>query len=84
MDNKINQGMSLMAAMTAIDFQSVGAGEVGIGAGVGHYVNSEGVAIGVAYAPTDVFRVNAKYSVTTGSIHNSAVAVGATYKFKLR
>lgn len=84
MDNKINQGMSLMAAMTAIDFQNVGAGEVGIGAGVGHYVNSEGVAIGVAYAPTDVFRVNAKYSVTTGSIHNSAVAVGATYKFKLR
>ncbi|MGL6154932.1 MAG: YadA-like family protein [Cetobacterium sp.] len=84
MDSKVNKGMSLMAAMTAIDFQSVDAGEVGIGAGVGHYANCEGVAIGVAYAPTNSFRVNARYSVSTADIHTSAVGVGATYKFKVR
>lgn len=81
LDNKFNQGMSLMAAMTAIDFQSVKQGQIGLGASVGHYVNSQGVAVGIAYAPTDDLKLNAKYSVNTGDISNSAIAVGATYRF---
>ena len=83
LDTKLNQGMSLMAAMTAVDFQTVETGEIGIGFGVGHYTNSQGVAVGIAYAPTDSLIVNAKYSMNTGHTRRSAVAMGATFKFKV-
>ena len=84
LNNKVNRGMSLMAAMTAIDFQNVRAGEIGIGAGLGHFENSEGVAVGAAYAPTENIRINAKYSVSTDNIKTSAIGIGGTIKFKMR
>lgn len=83
-NNKVNRGMSLMAAMTAIDFQNVRAGEIGIGAGLGHFENSQGVAVGAAYAPTENIRINAKYSVSTDNIKTSAIGIGGTIKFKMR
>lgn len=83
-NNKVNRGMSLMAAMTAIDFQNVRAGEIGIGAGLGHFENSQGVAVGAAYAPTENIRINAKYSVSTDDIKTSAIGIGGTIKFKMR
>lgn len=84
LDSKVNRGMSLMAAMTAIDFQDVRAGEVGIGAGLGHFENSQGVAVGAAYAPTENIRINAKYSVSTDDIKTSAIGIGGTIKFRVR
>lgn len=84
LDSKVNRGMSLMAAMTAIDFQDVRTGEVGIGAGLGHFENSQGIAVGVAYAPAENVRINAKYSVATDDIKTSAVGIGGTIKFKVR
>ena len=72
-----------MAAMNAVDFQSVQAGEMAIGAGVGHYGNAQSVALGVAYSPVEDLTVNAKYSVTAGDIDSFAVGAGATYKFKV-
>lgn len=84
LNNKVNRGMSLMAAMTAIDFQNVRAGEIGIGAGLGHFENSQGVAVGAAYAPTENIRINAKYSVSTDDIKTSAIGIGGTIKFKMR
>ena len=84
LNNKVNRGMSLMAAMTAIDFQNVRAGEIGIGAGLGHFENSQGVAVGAAYAPTENIRINAKYSVSTDNIKTSAIGIGGTIKFKMR
>lgn len=84
LDDKLNKGMALMSAMATVDFQDVNAGEIGIGAGLGHYGNSQGVAVGVAYAPSDDFKINAKYSVSTSDVKTSAVGVGAVYKFKVR
>lgn len=84
LDDKVNKGMALMSAMATVDFQDVNAGEIGIGAGLGHYGNSQGVAVGVAIAPSENLRVNAKYSVSTSNIKTSAVGVGAVYKFKVR
>lgn len=84
LDSKVNRGMSLMAAMTAIDFQDVRTGEVGIGAGLGHFENSQGIAVGVAYAPAENVRINAKYSVATDDIKTSAVGIGGTIKFRVR
>jgi len=49
-----------MAAMNAVDFQNVQAGEMAIGAGIGHYGNAKSVALGVAYAPTDDFNLDRK------------------------
>ena len=83
LDEKMNKGFSLMAAMNAVDFQNVQAGEMALGAGIGHYGNAQSVALGVAYAPTDDFNLNAKYSVTAGDVDSFAVGAGATYKFKV-
>ena len=83
LDDKMNKGLSLMAAMNAVDFQNVQTGEMAIGAGVGHYGNAQSVALGVAYSPVEDLTVNAKYSVTAGDADSFAVGAGATYKFKV-
>ena len=83
LDNKMNKGLSLMAAMNAVDFQNVQTGEMAIGAGVGHYGNAQSVALGVAYSPVEDLTVNAKYSVTAGDVDSFALGAGATYKFKV-
>ena len=83
LDDKMNKGLSLMAAMNAVDFQNVQTGEMAIGAGVGHYGNAQSVALGVAYSPVEDLTVNAKYSVTAGDVDSFALGAGATYKFKI-
>ncbi|WP_302163128.1 YadA C-terminal domain-containing protein [uncultured Fusobacterium sp.] len=83
LDNKMNKGFSLMAAMNAVDFQNVQAGEMALGAGIGHYGNAQSVALGVAYSPVEDLTVNAKYSVTAGDVDSFALGAGATYKFKV-
>ncbi|SJZ94011.1 YadA-like C-terminal region, partial [Cetobacterium ceti] len=80
-ENKLNKGLSLMTAMSAIDFNHVPVGKVAIGAGIGHYSNSQSVAIGFAYSPNENIRLNSKYSVSTDDIETSAFAVGGTYIF---
>ena len=83
LDDKMNKGLSLMAAMNAVDFQNVQTGEMALGAGIGHYGNAQSVALGVAYAPVEDLTVNAKYSITAGDPDSFAVGAGATYKFKV-
>ena len=83
LDNKMNKGLSLMAAMNAVDFQNVQTGEMALGAGIGHYGNAQSVALGVAYSPVEDLTVNAKYSVTAGDVDSFALGAGATYKFKI-
>lgn len=80
-DTKLDKGLSMMAAMSAVEFQNLETGNIGIGAGIGHYGNSQGIAIGMAYAPKKSMRVNAKYSMTPNNIKNSAMAIGANYQF---
>lgn len=72
-----------MTAMNAVDFQSVSEGELAIGAGFGHYGNSQSVAVGVAYAPTQNLNLNMKYSVTAGDLDSFAIGAGASYKVRL-
>ena len=69
-----------MAAMAAIDFGHAETGDLLLGAGVGHFQNSQGVALGVMYAPTDSTRAALKYSVSSDDIKTSAVGVGITHK----
>lgn len=83
LDDRMNKGLSLMAAMNAVDFQNVEEGEMAIGAGVGHYGNAQSVAVGVAYSPTANLNLNAKYSVTAGDVDSFAIGAGASYKFKI-
>ena len=83
LDDKMNKGLSLMAAMNAVDFQNIQTGEMALGAGIGHYGNAQSVALGVAYSPVEDLTVNAKYSVTAGDVDSFAVGAGATYKFKV-
>ena len=83
LDDKMNKGLSLMAAMNAVDFQNVQTGEMALGAGIGHYGNAQSVALGVAYSPVEDLTVNAKYSITAGDPDSFAVGAGATYEFKV-
>ena len=84
LDEKFNKGLSLMAAMNAVDFQNVSEGEMAIGAGFGHYGNAQSVAVGVAYAPTQNLNLNVKYSVTAGDLDSFAIGAGASYKFRVK
>ena len=80
LDTKLNRSMSLMAAMNAIDFGNAEEGDLVLGAGIGHFENSQGVALGVAYLPTKDTTITAKYSVNTDEVKTSALGVGITHK----
>ena len=73
-----------MTAMNNVDFQDVNAGEVAIGAGVGHFVGDKAVAVGVAYGVNDDLKVHAKLSGVAGDPHYNAIGGGVTYKFRTR
>ncbi|AVQ17559.1 hypothetical protein C4N16_03445 [Fusobacterium gonidiaformans ATCC 25563] len=74
----------MMTAMNNVDFQDVNAGEVAIGAGVGHFVGDQAVAVGVAYGVNDDLKVHAKWSGVAGDPHYNAIGGGVTYKFRTR
>lgn len=84
LDKKVNKGTAMLVAMSNVDFQDVNAGEVAVGAGVGHYVGDQAVAVGVAYGVNDDFKVHAKFSGVAGDPHYNAIGGGLTYKFRTR
>lgn len=84
LDRKVNKGTSMLVAMSNVDFQDVNTGEVAIGAGVGHYVGDQAVAVGVAYGVNDDLKIHAKWSGVAGDPHYNAIGGGVTYKFKTR
>lgn len=84
LDKKVNKGTSMLVAMSNVDFQNVNAGEVAVGAGVGHYVGDQAVAVGVAYGVNDDLKVHAKWSGVAGDPHYNAIGGGVTYKFRTR
>lgn len=84
LDKKVNKGTSMLVAMSNVDFQNVNTGEVAVGAGVGHYVGDQAVAVGVAYGVNDDLKVHAKWSGVAGDPHYNAIGGGVTYKFRTR
>lgn len=73
--------MAQMSAMAAVDFVHVNPNKMKVGAGVGGYKGARAVAVGVAYAPTEHFLINAKWSTPTNTHRGSAFGIGATYEF---
>lgn len=84
LDSKLNKTTAMMTAMNNVDFQDVNVGEVAIGAGVGHFVGDQAVAVGVLIGVNDDLKVHAKWSGVAGDPHYNAIGGGVTYKFRTR
>lgn len=84
LDRKVNKGTAMTVAMSNVDFQNINTGEVAIGAGIGHYVGDQAVAVGIAYGVNEDLKVHAKWSGVAGDPHYNAIGGGVTYKFKTR
>ena len=69
---------ALGSAMGAVDLGKIEKRKFRIGAGVGSSNNTQAVAVGVGYAPTDKFRVNTKFSTSSTSKRASAISIGAS------
>ena len=69
---------ALGSAMGAVDLGKIEERKFRIGAGVGSSNNTQAVAVGVGYAPTDKFRVNTKFSTSSTSKRASAISIGAS------
>ena len=69
---------ALGSAMGAVDLGKIEKRKFRIGAGVGSSNNTQAVAVGVGYAPTDRFRVNTKFSTSSTSKRASAISSGAS------
>lgn len=69
---------ALGSAMGAVDLGKIEERKFRIGAGVGSSNNTQAVAVGVGYAPTDRFRVNTKFSTSSTSKRASAISIGAS------
>lgn len=76
---KINKTSALGSAMGAIDLGSTPAHKIRLGAGIGNTAESQAVAVGVGYAPTDRFKINTKISTSTESFARKGISFGASY-----
>ena len=76
--DKTSRVTALGSAMGAVDLGKIEERKFRIGAGVGSSNNTQAVAVGVGYAPTDRFRVNTKFSTSSTSKRASAISIGAS------
>lgn len=76
-----NNAIAQMAAMNAVDFAFTTPEKLKVGIGVGGYKGSRAIAVGLAYAPTDYFLLDAKWSSPTNTHHGGVVGIGMTYEF---
>ena len=76
--DRTNRVTALGSAMGAVDLGKIEERKFRIGAGVGSSNNTQAVAVGVGYAPTDRFRVNTKFSTSSTSKRASAISIGAS------
>ena len=76
--DKTSRVTALGSAMGAVDLGKIEKRKFIIGAGVGSSNNTQAVAVGVGYAPTDRFRVNTKFSTSSTSKRASAISIGAS------
>jgi len=81
LENEMNRGFAMAAATSSIVYPALEKGDLGIGAGVGGYSNSQAVALGVAMQPAENFRVNANVSTSDGS--DAMYGAGVGYKFNM-
>ena len=81
---KVSSVAALGAALAAVDFGDAPVGKLGVGAGVGHFVDQQAIAVGVAYAPNEDFKMNAKWAATSGKLRYNSISVGATYYIDLK
>lgn len=81
LENEMNRGFAMAAATSSIVYPTLEKGDLGIGAGVGGYSNSQAVALGVAMQPAENFRVNANVSTSDGS--DAMYGAGVGYKFNM-
>ncbi len=76
--DKTSRVTALGSAMGAVDLGKIEKRKFRIGACVGSSNNTQAVAVGVGYAPTDRFRVNTKFSTSSTSKRASAISIGAS------
>ena len=83
-DAKINKVAALSQATASLDWGQISVGNVGVGASIAQYSNETGIAVGVAYRPTDNFFMNMKWTGLAGEPHYNSIGASATYQFNLK
>ncbi|GLI56271.1 adhesin YadA [Propionigenium maris DSM 9537] len=81
LESEMNRGFAMSAATSSIVYPELDEGDLGVGAGIGGYGNSQAVAIGLAMQPSEAFRVNANVSTSDGQ--DVMYGAGMGYKFNL-
>ena len=83
-DAKINKVAALSQATASLDWGQISVGNVGVGASIAQYSNETGIAVGVAYRPTDNFFMNMKWTGLAGEPHYNSIGASATYQFNFK
>lgn len=83
-DAKINKVAALSQATASLDWGQISVGNVGVGASIAQYSNETGIAVGVAYRPTDNFFINLKWTGLAGEPHYNSIGASATYQFNFK
>lgn len=84
LNEKINKGTAMLTAMANVDFLQLNPGDIGVGAGIGHFNNTQAVAVGVGYTINEDLHVHTKWSGVAGDAHYNAIGGGITYRFRSR
>lgn len=83
-DAKINKVAALSQATASLDWGDIHTGDIGIGAGVAQYSNEMGIAVGLAYKPTEKVFLSIKWVGLAGEPHYNSIGGSATYRFNLK
>ena len=83
-DAKINKVAALSQATASLDWGDIHTGDIGIGAGVAQYSNEMGIAVGLAYKPTEKVFLSIKWVGLAGEPHYNSIGGSATYRFNFK
>lgn len=81
--NDVSNVGAMSMAVSGIDFGKVKEGEVSVGVGVGHYKDTNALALGMNIGVTDNLTANWKFTATDGDKPESALSAGINYIFSL-
>ena len=77
----MKQGVALSAALASVKYPSLMPGETAVGAGISEYGGQQGLAVGVAYMPTENLQMSIQYSGLVNDRYSGAVSGSVSYKF---
>lgn len=81
---KVRQVTALSTALASVEYPEMSVGDIGVGAGISSFEGEQGIAVGVAYIPTENTKIGVKYAGLASNRFRGAISGSFGYKFNFK